>query len=75
LTPPVQVTLLTSPFLYRATIEEEERILLTFKIFDKIQEERGLDAATEELNAALDFYSSLYVCISFYYFIIYDVKL
>jgi len=65
LTLPVQVTLSTSPFLYRATKEQEERILLIAKIYDKIEKERGSCAAQEEAFAALDFYNALYVCIFF----------
>jgi hypothetical protein len=52
-------------FLYRATKEQEERIHLIAKRFEKIKEERGSHVAREELNAALYYSDTLYVCILF----------
>jgi hypothetical protein len=54
-----------SPFLYRATKEQEERILLFAKKFKKIAKERGYHAAKKEAFAAYDFFNALYVCILF----------
>jgi hypothetical protein len=65
LTLPVQVALPTSPFLYRATKEQEERILLAIERFNKIANERGHRAADEEAFAAFNFVNTLYVCILF----------
>ncbi|GBB83574.1 hypothetical protein RclHR1_10270005 [Rhizophagus clarus] len=43
----------------KATKEQEERIFLTVKRFEKIKEERGAHVAQEELNAALAYSNTL----------------